>query len=108
MQSSARKLQYQEIHESSLLTLDTLDVTFKMLRPINARVALEIQNLRQNGISLNNHQISHYHVDWELDRVAEIIRLLTLVEAPKHRDEQIGLKQAMENWVKLGRQLLAG
>ena len=108
MQSSARDLQYQQVDDSRLLSLDTLDITFKMLRPVHARAALEVQNLRQKGIRVNHRQIDLYHVDWDLDKVAAIIRLLTLVEAPKRREEQLGLNQAMDNWVKLGRQLLAG
>ncbi|AJQ94937.1 hypothetical protein [Gynuella sunshinyii] len=107
MQSSAQNISYQEIHESSLLSLDTLDFTFKTLRPINARAALEIQNLRQKGLRIAKGQTSHCHVDWDLDKVAEIIHLLTLAEAPKVHGEQICLTQTMEDWIKLGRQLLA-
>ncbi|WP_428244353.1 hypothetical protein [Gynuella sp.] len=108
MQSSAENISYQEIHESSLLSLETLDVTFKTLRPINARAALEIQNLRQKGPRISKGQISHCYVDWDLDKVAEIIHLLTQAEAPKADDERVFLNQTMNDWIKLGRQLLAG
>ena len=98
--------------QPNVFSRGALELTFHSLRKPAPKLALQVQNLIAGAhipapkTLQADRTRQHYIVEWELDQVAEVIKVLTEEDPAPRSGDRIIQKALMEDWLILGRSLL--